>query len=69
MGIGGCQVAQEAGGAEGVLAKGSSGVRPVIYSAGLMGCEDIKTEDCTRVRIGLYLVWKASLATDYVDSH
>ena len=48
--------------------KGSSGVRPVILWAGLMGCEDMKTEDCTRVRIGLYLAWKASLATDYVDS-
>ena len=33
-----------------------------------MGCEDMKAEDYTRVRIGLYLAWKASLATDYVDS-
>ena len=33
-----------------------------------MGCEDMKAEDCTRVRIGLYLAWKASLATDYEDS-
>ena len=27
--------------------KGSSGVRPVILWAGLMGCEDTKAEDCT----------------------
>ena len=40
--------------------KGSSGVQPVILWAGLTGCEDMKTEDCTRVRIGLYLVWRAS---------
>ena len=48
--------------------KGSSGVRPIIYWAGLMGCEDMKAEDRTRVRIGLYLAWKASLATNYEDS-
>ena len=40
--------------------KGSSGVRPVIYWAGLMGCEGVKAEDYTRVRIGLSLAWKAS---------
>ena len=35
--------------------------RPAYYQrAGLMGCEDMKAEDCTRVRIGLSLVWKAS---------
>ena len=28
----------------------------------------MKTEDCTRVRMGLSLAWKASLATEYVDS-
>ena len=33
-----------------------------------MGCEDMKTEDCTCVWIGLYLAWKASLATDSQDS-
>ena len=33
-----------------------------------MGCEDMKAEDCTRVRIGFYLAWKASLGTDYEDS-
>lgn len=33
-----------------------------------MGYEDMKAEDCTRVRIGLSLAWKASLATDYEDS-
>ena len=33
-----------------------------------MGCEDMKAEDCTRVRIGLYLAWRASLATGYEDS-
>ena len=33
-----------------------------------MGCEDAKTEDCTRVRIGLSLAWKAILATNYEDS-
>ena len=48
--------------------KGSSGVRPVIHWAGLVGCEDTKAEDYTRVRIGLSLAWKASLATDYEDS-
>ena len=36
--------------------------------AGLMGCEDTKTEDCTHVRMGLSLAWKASMATEYVDS-
>ena len=40
--------------------KGSSGVRPVSHWAGLMGYEDMKTEDYTRVRIGLSLTWKAS---------
>ena len=33
-----------------------------------MDCEDMKTEDCNYVRIGLSLAWKASLATDYEDS-
>ena len=33
-----------------------------------MGCEDTKAEDCTRVRIGLSLAWKASLVTNYEDS-
>ena len=33
-----------------------------------MGCEDMKTEDCTRVRMGLSLAWKASLAAEYEDS-
>ena len=33
-----------------------------------MGCEDMKAEDYTYVRIGLSLAWKASLATDYEDS-
>ena len=33
-----------------------------------MGCEDTKTEDYTRVRMGLSLAWKASLATKYEDS-
>ena len=33
-----------------------------------MGCEDMKTEDCTRVRMGLSLAWKASLANNYEDS-
>ena len=33
-----------------------------------MGCEDMKTEDCTRVRIRLSLAWKASLANNYEDS-
>ena len=33
-----------------------------------MGCKDTKTEDSTRVRIGLSLAWKASLATTYGDS-
>ena len=28
----------------------------------------MKAEDYTRVPIGLYLAWKASLATDYEDS-
>ena len=33
-----------------------------------MGYEYMKAEDCTNVRIGLSLAWKASLATDYEDS-
>ena len=33
-----------------------------------MGYEETKTEDCTCVWTGLSLVWKASLATKYVDS-
>ena len=33
-----------------------------------MGCEDRKTEDYTRVRMGLSLAWKASLAIEYEDS-
>ena len=48
--------------------KGSSGVRPVIYWARLLGCEDMKAEDRTWVQIGLSLARKASLATDYEDS-
>ena len=40
--------------------KGSSGVRPFIHWAGLMGYEDMKAEDYTRVWIGLSLAWKAS---------
>ena len=32
-----------------------------------MGYEDMKAEDYTRVRIGLYLAWKARWATDYED--
>ena len=32
------------------------------------GREDTKTEDYIRVWMGLSLVWKASLATEYVDS-
>ena len=31
-----------------------------------MGCEDMKTEDCTRVRLSL--AWKESLANNYEDS-
>ena len=53
---------------EGVLDKGVLG-RPACYPwAKLMGCEDMKAEDCTYVRIGLSMAWKASLATDYEDS-
>ena len=33
-----------------------------------MGGEDMNAEDRTRVRIGLSLAWKASLATDYENS-
>ena len=33
-----------------------------------MGCEDMKTEDGARVRMGLSLAWKASLANNYEDS-
>ena len=33
-----------------------------------MGRKDTKTEDSTRVQIGLSLAWKASLATNYEDS-
>ena len=54
---------------EGVLDSGVLG-RPACYPwAGLMGCEDMKAEDCTCVRIGLSLACKASLATDYDDSY
>ena len=44
-------------------------MRPACYPwAGLMGCEDMKAEDRARIRIGLSLAWKASLATNYEDS-
>ena len=33
-----------------------------------MGREDVKTEDYTRVQMGLFLAWKASLANNYEDS-
>ena len=33
-----------------------------------MGREDTKTEDSTRVRMGLSLAWKAGLVTKYEDS-
>ena len=33
-----------------------------------MGREDTKTKDYIRVRIGLSLAWKPSLATNYEDS-
>ena len=33
-----------------------------------MGCEDTKTEDYARVRMGLSLAWMESLAFGYVDS-
>ena len=33
-----------------------------------MGCEDMEAEDYTRVWIGLFLAWKASLAINYEDS-
>ena len=36
--------------------------------AGLMGHEDKKAEDSTRVRMGLSLAWKASLTAKYEDS-
>ena len=53
---------------EGVLDEGVLG-RPACYPwVGLMGYEDMKAEDCTRVRIGLYLAWKESLAFRYEDS-
>ena len=53
------------GATEGVLDKGVLG-RSVCYPwAGLMGCEDVKAEDHTRVQIGLSLAWKASLAINY----
>ena len=53
---------------EGVLYLGVPG-RPTYWTwAGLVGCEDTKTEDSTRVQMGLSLAWKASLATEYVNS-
>ena len=56
------------GATERVLDQGVLG-RLAYYSlAGLMGCEGMKTEDYTHVRIGLSLAWKASLATNYEDS-
>ena len=56
------------GATEGVLDEGVLGRTACYLWAGLMGCEDMKAEDCTRVRIGPYLAPKASLATDYEDS-
>ena len=52
----------------GILDYGVLGRPGYVAWAGLMGREDMKAEDRTRVRIGLYLAWKASLATDYEDS-
>ena len=50
------------GATEGVLDEGVLGCPACYPWVGLMGCEDTKTEDYIRVRIGLYLAWKASLA-------
>ena len=56
------------GATEGVLDYGVLGCPAYYPWAGLMGCEDMKAEDYTWVRIGLSLAWKASLAAEYVDS-
>ena len=40
--------------------KGSSGVRPIILWAGLMGCEDMKVKDCTVS--GLDSTWRGRQA-------
>ena len=48
------------GATEGVLDLGVLGCPACYPWAGLMGCEDMKAGDCTRVRIGLSLAWKAS---------
>ena len=53
---------------EGVLDEGVLGFPACYPWAGLVGCEDMKAEDCTRIRIGLSLAWKARLASDYEDS-
>ena len=56
------------GATEGVLEKGVLGCPAYYPWAGLVGCEDMKAKDCTCVRIGFSLSWKASLATNYEDS-
>ena len=56
------------GATEGVLDKGVLGHPDYGTWAGLMGCEDTRPKTLSRVRMGLSLVWKASLATGYVDS-
>ena len=48
------------GATEGVLDYGVLGELAYVIWARLMGREDTKTEDYTRVRIGLSLAWEAS---------
>ena len=47
--------------------KGSSGVRPVIHWAGLMGHEDMKAEDYTNVRMDSPLRGRKAWQFGYVD--
>ena len=52
---------------------GSPGLRgpqtsDMLMWAGLLGCEDTRPKTLTRVRMGLSLAWKASLAPGYEDS-
>ena len=56
------------GATEGVLDYGVLGHLTCWTWAGLMGYEDTRQKTLSRVRMGLSLVWKASLAFEYEDS-
>ena len=48
--------------------RGSSDSRTISFLAGLLEYEDTRLKTSTRVRMGLSLAWKASLAINYEDS-